>query len=208
MIPTNFSELQSEIIAYIDRDDLTTRIPGFIALAELRIRRDLAVRDMEARVCLDTVTGQQYYGLPQRYKAMRHIHLKTSPITNLEYLTPQNFFIKWAGTNTGKPIVYSISGDEILFGPTPDGVYTVEMFVYQRYAPLSDSNPVNWLITDAVDLLLYASNLEASLFIKDKEEIDKWAPLFEVAYSAIKTEDALDRHSGGALMVVPDSPRF
>jgi hypothetical protein len=208
MIPTNYAELQTEVADYVDRADLAPKIPGFIALAELRIRRDLTVRDMEKRVCLDTISGIQYYGLPQRYKAMRHIHLQTSPIQTLEYLTPQNFFIKWLGTNTGQPAVFTISGDEIAFGPTPDGVYTVEMFMYQRYAPLSDSNPVNWLITDAVDLLLYACNLEASLFIKDKEEIDKWAPLFDVAYKAVKKEDQLDRHSGGALMVVPDSPRF
>ena len=208
MIVTNYTDLKTEIVSYADRGDLTASIPGFIRMAEMRIRRDLDVRDMEARLCLPTIAGTQYYGLPARYRGMRHIHLNTSPISSLDYLTPQLFFQKWAGSNSGKPVAYSIIGDEIALGPVPDGDYEIEMFIYQRYAELSDANPVNWLITDAIDLLLYACNLEAALFIKDNDEIKKWGDLFEVALDAIKKEDAQDRHSGGALMITPDFSRF
>ncbi len=50
--------------------------------------------------------------------------------------------------------------------------------------------------------------MEANLFIKDNEEAVKFELKFDSGSKEIKKDDALDRHSGGALMVVPDSPRF
>jgi len=208
MIVTSYEDLQTDVAKYIDRDDLTADIPGFIRKAELRIGRKLRVRDMEARLNLDTVAEQRWYELPDRYRAMRHFQLNTSPITDLEFLTPQNFFKKWAGSNSGKPVAYTIVGDEFALGPFPDGIYTLEMFVHQRYAFLSDGNPTNWLITDAVDVLTYASNLEAAMFIKDNEEAVKWKAAYDVGIKDIVKDSALDRHSGGALMVVPDFNRY
>jgi len=208
MIITSYDELKADIARYIDRDDLTNDILGFIRKAELRLGRKLRVRDMEARLCLNTVIGQRYYGLPDRYRAMRHFQLNTSPITDLEFLTPQLLAQKWAGSNTGKPVTYTIVGDEIGLGPIPDAVYQLEMFTHQRFAFLSASNTTNWLITDAIDVLTYACNLEASMFIKDNQEAAKWLAAYEVGIKDIVRDSALDRHSGGALMVVPDSPRF
>lgn len=208
MIITNYAELKTEVATYLSRGDLTANIPGFIRMAELRIRRKLRVRDMEARLTLSTVASQRYYPLPDRYKAMRHFQINTSPITDLEYLTPQLMFQKWAGSNTGKPVVYTITGDEIALGPVPDGVYEMEMFSHRHYAFLTDANPSNWLITDAVDILLHGSLMEANLFIKDNEEAVKWELKFDSGLKEIKKDDALDRHSGGALMTVPDFNRY
>lgn len=208
MIITNYTDLQAEIANYIDRTDLTAEIPGFIRLAELRIGRKLRVRDMEARLNLNTVLNQKWYGLPDRYRAMRHFQLNTNPIRDLEYLTPQNYAKKWAGSNTGMPLVYTIVGDEFALGPIPDGIYELEMFSHRKYAYLTDSNPTNWLITDAADVLVYASLIEAALFIKDNEEASKWTLTYDTGINDIVKDNALDRHSGGALMVVPDFNRF
>lgn len=208
MIITSYDELKTDIANYINRDDITNDIPGFIRKAELRLGRKLRVRDMEARLCLDTVAEQRWYGLPDRYRAMRHFQLNTSPITDLEYLTPQLLFQKWAGSNSGKPVAYTIVGDEFALGPFPDGVYQLEMFTHQRFAFLSAGNTTNWLITDAIDVLTYACNLEATMFIKDNAEAAKWLAAYDVGIKDIVKDNALDRHSGGALMVTPDFNRF
>ena len=208
MIVTSYDELKTEIANYIDRTDLTAEIPGFIRLAEIRMGRKLRLRDMEARLTLGTVANQRWYGLPDRYKAMRHFQLNTSPITDLEYLTPQLFFQKWAGSNSGKPVVYTIFGDEFALGPFPDGIYELEMFTHQRFAFLSDGNPTNWLITDGPDVLYYATLMEANLFIRDTEATAIWKKAYDVGIYDITRDNALDRHSGGALMAVPDFNRY
>ena len=42
-----FAELKTAIANWLDRDDLTARVPEFIALSEARINRALDVRQME-----------------------------------------------------------------------------------------------------------------------------------------------------------------
>lgn len=205
---TDFTELKSKTADWLSRDDLASQIPTFIQFAENRINRKLRLRTMETRVTLNTVKAQRYYALPDRYAAMRNFKLNLSPIRTLNYLTPQNFDMKWAGSNTGVPVVYSIIGDELELGPAPDGIYEMEMTVYRKFIPLSDANPSNWLTTNAFDVILYASCLEASLFVQDKKAQDKWAAAYKAAVDDIILDDNLDRHSGGALMIVPDSPRF
>jgi hypothetical protein len=43
---TTYAELQTTIAGYLARSDLTTQIPDFIRLAEIRLRRDLRIRQM------------------------------------------------------------------------------------------------------------------------------------------------------------------
>jgi len=77
---TNFTQLKSDIGDWVNRTDLTAKLPNFILFAENRINRKLRLRTMETRVTLDTITGQRYYALPDRYAAMRNFKLNTSPM--------------------------------------------------------------------------------------------------------------------------------
>ncbi|BCV04327.1 MAG: hypothetical protein CM15mV83_590 [uncultured marine virus] len=46
MAIATYSDLQSLVANYLARDDLSTQIVDFIKLAEVRIRRDLRLRQM------------------------------------------------------------------------------------------------------------------------------------------------------------------
>ena len=46
MAIATYSDLQSLVANYLARDDLSTQIVDFIKLAEVRIRRDLRLREM------------------------------------------------------------------------------------------------------------------------------------------------------------------
>ena len=54
MAISNYSELQTAVANWLDRDDLTARIPEFIALAEARFNRVLRLRSMEAKYTANT----------------------------------------------------------------------------------------------------------------------------------------------------------
>ncbi len=47
MAITTYSELQSAVADWLNRSDLTARIPDFITLAETRINRDLRAREQQ-----------------------------------------------------------------------------------------------------------------------------------------------------------------
>ena len=83
-----YAELQTAVANWLDRDDLTDRIPEFIALSEARMNRVLRLSMMEGKYTAATVASQRNYALPTGYIQMRNFQLNTSPVTALQYVTP------------------------------------------------------------------------------------------------------------------------
>jgi len=200
-----FTELKDAIADWLDRSDLTARIPDFITLAEARINRDLRIRPMEVRSSMETTSGQQYFNLPGGYIQMRNVQLNTNPTAPLEYITPEMLDRLYGSSTTGKPRAYTLIGDEIQLAPIPDSDYTVEMAFYEKFTALGDGTSgtvtTNWLTTNAPDVLLYGALLEAEPFIKNDERIRLWLSAYEGAVKKIQDADARDRHSGSAMRV-------
>jgi hypothetical protein len=85
MAINSYSTLQTAVANWLDRDDLSDRIPEFIALNEAVFNRVLRLRAMENITTSATVSGTKSYDLPTGYVQMREIHLDTSPITSVQY---------------------------------------------------------------------------------------------------------------------------
>ena len=62
-----YAELQTAVANWLDRDDLSLRIPEFIALAEARMNRILRLRLMESTYTASTVATQRNLALPTGY---------------------------------------------------------------------------------------------------------------------------------------------
>ena len=205
MAISNYSELQTAVANWLDRDDLSARIPEFISLAEARFNRLLRLRSMESKQTASTVGGQRNYNLPASYIQMRNFQLNTSPLTTLSYVTPEIYDRVWGGSTGGIPKFYTIVADEISLGPIPGSVITMEMLFYKRFDNLSASTTTNWLLTYAPDIYLYASMLEAEPFIMNDERVPLWATALERAITDMQEQDNKDRHSGSALRVMNTS---
>mgnify|MGYP003651547030 CR=1 FL=1 len=203
MIST-YEQLQTAVKNWSKRADLDTLIPDFIRLSELRVNRNLRIRKMETRQQTGTVAGQAYYGLPTYYLQMRSFKLNTTPLTDLDYLTPERMDTVWAGSQQGQPKAYTIVGDEIRLGPTPDSVYTMEMLFWQKPVSLSDSASTNFMLTANPDALLYGALIELCSYSENDKGVMKWTQLFNEAVNAVQIEDDRDRASGGALQVRAD----
>ena len=205
MALSTFTELKDAIADWLDRSDLTARIPDFITLAEARLNRDLRIRPMEVRSSMETTSGQQYFNLPGGYIQMRNIQLNTNPTAPLEYITPEMLDRLYGSSTTGKPRAYSLIGDEIQLAPIPDSDYTVEMAFYEKFTPLGDGTSgtvtTNWITKNAPDVILYGSLLEAEPFIKNDERIALWLNAYSSAIKKIQDADARDRHSGSAMRI-------
>ena len=205
MAISTYSELQTAVANWLDRDDLTARIPEFIALAEARFNRILRLRSMEAKYTANTVAGQRNLALPANYIQMRNFQVNSNPLTTLSYVTPEIYDRLWGGSTSGTPKFYTILANEVSFGPIPASVMQVEMLFYKKFDNLSVTTTTNLLLTDAPDIYLYGSMLEAEPFIMNDERVPLWAAALERAVTDMQEQDNKDRHSGSALRVMNTS---
>ena len=205
MAISTYSELQTAVANWLDRDDLTARIPEFIALAEARFNRVLRLRSMEAKYTANTVAAQRNLALPASYIQMRNFQVNTSPLTTLSYVTPEIYDRLWGGSTQGTPKFYTILANEVSLGPIPASVQEVEMLFYKKFDNLSASTTTNWMITNAPDIYLYGSMLEAEPFIMNDERVPLWAQALQQGISDLQEQDNKDRHSGSALRVMNTS---
>ena len=196
MAISTYVELQTAVANWLDRDDMSARIPEFIALTEARFNRILRIRAMETEAEQATSAGVRTYSLPTDYRQMRTVHLTTNPITAMSYITPEIMDRIWAGSTQGKPTTYTIKGGNIYVGPAPDIVYTIKFLYYKKIPALTALAPTNDILTDAPDVYLYGSLLEAEPFLQNDARVQLWATAFQQAIADIQEQDEKDRHSG------------
>ena len=208
MAINSYSTLQTAVSNWLDRDDLSDRIPEFISLAEATFNRVLRIRAMETTLADTTPSGSKEDPLPTGYLQLREIHLTTSPIVSLAYITPEIMYRIRSGSISGKPTNYTILGDNILFGPTPDGAYDYSITYYKAFTELSDVAPTNWLILNAPDLYLYGALLQAEPFLMNDERVGLWEKGVRQVIGDLQQQDDKDRHSGSEMRVMNTSGYF
>ena len=208
MAINTYGTLKTAVANWLDRDDLTDRIPEFISLCEATFNRVLRIRAMETTVSDTTVGGTKTDALPDGYLQMREIHLTTSPVVSLSYITPEIMYRIRSGSTSAKPNSYTIVGDNILFGPTPDGAYTYDMTYYKSFDALTDVATTNWVILNAPDLYLYGTLLQAEAFLMNDQRIALWERGRRQVINDLQEQDDKDRHSGSEMRVMNTSGYF
>lgn len=196
---TNYSELQTAIANWLHRDDLTSKIKDFIALAESRMNGDLSAREMESRTTVTTMASNAYVSMPSDLLEIRRMALQTNPTRVLKYATPDEIQQDFGYSDvTGQPVVFSVIGTQIQLAPIPDDAYNIELSYCQRIPALSDSNTTNWLLTLYPDAYLYAALCEAQPYIVN----DARVATFEQRYrTAVENINAIDWYTGSTMRV-------
>ena len=201
MAITTFDELKTAAANWLGRDDLTDRIPEFIALAEGRINRTVFARAQEVRSTATLVADDAYTSLPTDLRTIRAVQLNTTPTTVLRYMPPSQLERTYPSTTTGKPLVYTVIGTEIKWAPTPDSGYTAEILYTQGIPALSSSNAVNTYLTRSPDAYLYGALTEAHRYLMDPAQANNFDQLFGRAMAEIKAEDDEARWGGSPLQM-------
>lgn len=191
---TSYSDLKTKVASYLARSDLTDQIPDFISLAELRLNRELRIRQM-LKVATTTTTDA-LIGLPVDFLEMRDIHLITNPIASLDYKTPNAFYKDTNVNQAGKPKVYTVLATEFQLGPYPDSEYTLQMLYYAKPTALSDTNPSNIWMSNCPDALLYGALGEAETYLMNDPRLATWAAMYDRAINTINVADHSSEHSG------------
>jgi len=198
---STYSDLQTSIANWLNRSDLTGNIPDFITLAEARIARDLRLRSQVTTATITTTGGIQSAALPDGWLEFENVTVVSSPDIQLTYVNIQYLDSKFPNNDyTGVPRVYSIEGQSILFGPVPDGVYSVSTLYYKRLDPLS-TTPTNWLLTNHPGIYLWAALAESAPFLNDDQRALTWETKYQGEKNALQMADTSGQFSGSALRV-------
>jgi len=181
MAINSYFTLQTAVKNWLDRQDLSSRVPEFISLAEARIARRLRSRGIEERATTSLVSGQEYYSLPTDFITARSIKVNSSPVRVLKYKIPTQLNELYPTSTIGSPTHYTIIGEEIQIKPTPNSTDTLEVAYFTRLPALSDTNTTNWLTANAPDLLLYGALIEAEAYLVNDPRIAIWKNAFDEA---------------------------
>ena len=201
MALTSYSTLKTAVANYLGRSDLTSQIPDFITLAELRLSREIRTRKLLKSVTTSTTAGDSTVALPSDFLELRDIYLDGNPRISLQYLSPSTFTRNAQATVSGKPAVYTTLGQEFEFAPIPDKAYTVELLYYFKPTPMSDSVASNEFLANYPDALLYATLAEAEPYLMNDARIQVWSSMYDRAISNITIGDQDSEYSAVPLQM-------
>lgn len=197
-----FTSLQDDVRSYLERggsastDPLVyAQIPSLINFAERRISRDLKVQGFQTVVVTNLQTGVAVLAKPDRWRETISMNIGTGAGNNTRtmlFTRSYEYCRQYWPTETEveQPEFYAdYNYTNWLIVPTPDDDYPIEILYYELPALLDDNNQTNWLTEYAPNLLLYATLLEATPFLKNDERIPVWTNMYQMAAQALNGED-------------------
>lgn len=201
MAITNYSELQTSVTNWLSRTNdtnLQALYPDFITLAEAKFNRALRTRNQEASSTITPANG--VCALPTDFLSIRRLYINTDDKLELEYLPPEQFYVKYPAGESGSKY-YTIEGSNILLA---DKTATTDLIVlyHQKIPALTVSNTTNWLLTSHPDLYLYATLAEAYDVIKNESQAQKFLGKMLEVYSQLRASDINGKFSGSAVRVI------
>lgn len=182
---STYAELQTAVAAYLHRSGLTTEIPGyFIVLAEAKLNRRLRTMSQET-----TATGAvaATVALPSDFLELISLTVTEDGSTYPISYKPTGKIVGDSGSTN----FYSFVGTDIKFEPVASGV-TYTLTYYKKIPALSAG--VNWLITQAPDIYLSASLLEAAIFIKNDAAAGGYSAGLESSIALLTKQEISSRY--------------
>jgi hypothetical protein len=196
---TTFTTLQQDIRRYLERGFTLAsdaivyeQIPRLINLAERRIARELKIEGLINVLSGTLQPGLAVYPKPDRWRTTVSFNYGVG--NQYTQLFPRSYeYVRsyWPNRDeTSPPLFYAdYDYNNWILSPTPDQAYPFEVLVYQLLPLLDDSNQTNWLTEYAPQVLLYASLLEATPFLKNDERIAVWQSMYDRSAQALNGED-------------------
>lgn len=199
---SNYTELKAAIADWLNRADLTTQIPDFIALAEARFNRELRLNAMLKR---DTTTATtDYIDLPEDWLDHNSITVTSGAGVQdaLTYITNDEYNRLRHANLSGTFRYYTIRNNSILLLPSAASGVTVplEIFYYGKIPALSASNATNWLLTRSPDLYLYGALIAAEAYLQNDDRLPVWVAQAQSIIDSMNIESERAKRPEGRLV--------
>jgi len=201
MAITNYTNLQTAIADFLNRDDLTSVIPTFIQLAETQLQREIRHWKMETRASGQQSAGDQYMQIPADWLETIRLHLTgsgTSAVTMTSRAAMADIRAKNENASTVAPYYYTHADGQFELYPTPSEDTDFELLYYQKIPDLA-SNTTNWLLSDAPDVYLYGSLLHSAPYLAEDARVAVWAQMYSAAVQNVNNASEQARYSGSGM---------
>ena len=187
----DYDGLKSAIADFLNRDDLSSTIATFVRLAEAQMVRDIRHWRMEKRKVATFDEGFEL--LPDDWVQTIRLEMGGRPME----LASREEIARWKRSHaTARPRYFAHVAGKLEVWPAPDGEYEGELLYVARIPPLSDSEPTNWLLTEAPDAYLYGSLLQSAPYLVEDERTQVWGSLYGAAVQNLNQASERARHSG------------
>ena len=198
---TTYSSFVTTVESYLARTDLTSVIPDFIQMAQLRMTRDLRTERM-LKVATTTPTDSKV-AFPTDFLELREMHFQGNPPILLEFQSPDLFFRNGQTTLSGRSHYFTMLGTEFQFAPSQDSSYTIQILYYAQPTFISSTASSNLFLAYYPDALLYATLAEAEPYLMNDPRVTTWSALYDRAIANIKTSDLGQTYAYTTLNVTP-----
>ena len=190
-----YDSLLEDIRRYLERgftqasDQIVfDQLPRLVTLAERRIARELKIEGFIRAITTPLSIGVSTYLKPDRWRDTISMTVDGTPIQTRSYEYLRNYWPNEA--QTASPQFYAdYDYANWLIAPTPNAASTLEILYYEQPALLGPNLQSNWLTDYAPELVLYASLLEATPFLKNDERVQLWQSLYDRCAQAFSGQD-------------------
>jgi hypothetical protein len=192
----NYSELQSVIADFANRQDLASQIPTFIQLTEARLNRDIRHWRQEKRAAADVV-GERF-PLPCDWVETIKVKADGRPLRLADAFMVDAVDHEHHRPSAGN-LYYRHTGDQFELFPAQDKPVRFEVEYVAKVPPLSDSEPTNWLLEEFPDVYIFGAMLQVAPFLHDDQRLPLWTQAYGEAVSAANISSDKAKYSGSAL---------
>jgi hypothetical protein len=180
MALASYSDLQSTVARWLKRGDMTAFIPDFIMLAEASLNRVLNTTQQRTHWSITPTTN--WVSLPTDLSKVITVQWNGHPLD----------FIPESRTATDPSYQmecgYAIQGGK-LFLQVPQLGSVLRIEYYQEIESLSNSNTSNWLLEDGPDVYLFATLIQAAMYIRDDDRLQLWTQAYTQFLSDLIAND-------------------
>jgi hypothetical protein len=175
-VVTSYSTLLTEVASWLARSDLSAAIPGFVQNFEERFYRNPKNYGQWMHSAL-SVSFSSTATVPSDFLALRVAYLDGESNRPLQQSTLEQVLQQYPRSISGRPKWIARDGTTFMFGPVPDGTYTLNGTYYAKPTVLrsyASDAAAHFLIVNAPDLLLYGSLMEAQPYIMNEKRLPLW----------------------------------
>jgi hypothetical protein len=173
-----FTTLKSAIQDYTENTETSfvNNLTNIIVQAENRIIKSVELPEFRKNVIASVTSGNSYLATPTDYLYPYSLAIIDSD-SNYNYLLNKDVnFIREAypaSATSGVPKYYGqFDNDYFILAPTPNAGFNVELhYFYVPQSITASSDGTSWLGTNASEVLLYASLVEAYTYMKGEADI-------------------------------------
>lgn len=201
---TSYSTLLTEVASWLARSNLTSAIPGFVQNFEEKFFRQPKNFGPWMHTALN-VSFSSTATVPSDYLAMKIAYLNGQSDKPLIASSLEQVLQSYPRTSSGKPRWIARDGTTFVFGPLPDGTYTLNGTYFAKPTVLRSyaaDAAAHWLIVNAPDLVLYGALIEAQTYLMNDKRLPVWKEQHREALQDYRDLMKAQNVSGGSMQML------